>query len=390
MKSVVAAEIVNVVIKSPIDTIFEILEAKALVRTVLHEVHNLGQSVWLDTISRELIASGGLERWIEQGVVGVTTNPAIFEQAIAQTEDYDREIADLFAQGKDAAGVYEALTLREVGAAADILRPVYDRTQGLDGYVSLEVNPLLASDTDSTVDEAERLFGLLGRPNVMIKIPATPEGILAVAGATAMGVNVNATLIFSEEQYARVADAYLCGLSSCNSATFPASVASIFVSRVDTVVDKTLAAKGEESLCGRIAVDGARMMYQHFKKEAFAGKAWQELAAKGARVQRPLWASTGTKNPAYSDVKYVQELIGPNTVNTVPPKTITAFLDHGRAAASIEDDLAGARARLRRLEELGIDRKAICAKLLADGIESFNGAFRSLLEAIEKKAGARA
>ena len=357
-----------------------------MVRTVLHEVCDLGQSVWLDTISRDLIVSGGLERWVEQGVSGVTTNPSIFEQAIAGSRDYDEAIVEMFGRGRSASEVYEALTLQEVGTAADILRPVFDRTNGLDGYVSLEVNPLLASDRDSTVSEAKRLFALLDRPNVMIKIPATPEGVEALEACIAAGVNVNSTLIFSQEQYASVAEAYIRGLRAGGAAKnpCPASVASVFVSRVDTAVDKALAEKGEAALRGKIAVDGTRMTYQRFKK-IFSGPEWEALAAGGARVQRPLWASTGTKDPAYSDVKYVQELIGPDTVNTVPPKTITAFLDHGRAVSLVEDDLEGARARLDRIRELGIDLDAVCAKLMADGIESFNGAFRSLLSAIEKK-----
>ncbi|MBR1673295.1 MAG: transaldolase [Fretibacterium sp.] len=358
-------------------------------RTVLHDVFDLGQSAWLDTISRSLIASGGLAQWIEQGVVGVTTNPSIFEGAIAKTEDYDPEIAEMAGKGKTASDIYEALTLQEVGAAADIMRPVYDRTKGQDGYVSLEVNPLLASDLASTVSEAKRLFSILNRPNVMIKIPATPEGVAAVEQCVAAGVNVNATLIFSEAQYASVAEAYIKGLkarAAKGESLAVASVASVFVSRVDTAVDKALAAKAENSLCGKIAVDGIRLTYQRFKN-IFSGSEWDALVAKGAKVQRPLWASTGTKNPVYSDVKYVQELIGPNTVNTVPPSTLTAFVDHGKAKAAIEDDLDGAKVRMKRLNEVGIDLSVVCAKLLADGLESFNGAFKSLLAAIEKKAG---
>lgn len=350
-------------------------------RTVLHEVYDLGQSTWLDFISRDLIASGGLARWIEQGVVGVTTNPSIFEGAIAKTTDYDEEIAAMAAKGKGAADIYEALTLQEVSAAADILKPVYERTKGVDGYVSLEVNPLLASDRDTTISEAKRLFGLLNRPNVMIKIPATPEGVDALRECVASGVNVNSTLIFSEEQYASVAEAYIKGAEerASKGGQPVASVASVFVSRVDTAVDKLLAEKGETALCGKIAVDGIRLTYQRFKA-LFAGK---------AAVQRPLWASTGTKNPAYSDVMYVQELIGPDTVNTIPPKTLTAFLDHGKAALTLEEDLEGARARRARLAaELGIDLSAVCSKLLADGLESFNGAFRSLMDSIGKKAAA--
>ena len=356
-------------------------------RTVLHEAAELGQSVWLDTISRDLILSGGLERWIEQGVVGVTTNPSIFEQAIANTKDYDGEIAAMAREGREAAEIYEVLTLREVGSAADILRPVHERTQGLDGYVSLEVNPLLASDRESTVSEAKRLFAALDRPNVMIKIPATPEGVEALEDCIAAGVNVNSTLIFSEAQYASVAEGYIRGLEARALQRLPlavASVASVFVSRVDTAVDKLLAARGETALLGRTAIDGIRATYRRFR-DIFSGPRWDVLAgpARGARVQRPLWASTGTKNPAYSDVLYLETLIGPDTVNTVPPKTLTAFLDHGRAERTLDAAPDGALAK--RLGELGIDLDAVCSTLLSDGILAFESAFRSLLSAIEEK-----
>ena len=237
-------------------------------KTVLHDVFDLGQSAWLDYISRDLIASGGLAEWIEKGVVGVTTNPSIFENAIAKTSDYDKEIASLAAKGQSASDIYETLTLQEVGAAADIMRPVYDKTKGVDGYVSLEVNPLLASDKETTISEAKRLFGILNRPNVMIKIPATPEGIEALSECIAAGVNANSTLIFSEEQYAGVAKAYIKGLkarAAKGESLSVASVASVFVSRVDTAVDKALSEKGESAFCGKIAVDSIRLTYQRFK-----------------------------------------------------------------------------------------------------------------------------
>ena len=356
-------------------------------RTVLHEAAELGQSVWLDTISRDLILSGGLERWIEQGVVGVTTNPSIFEQAIANTKDYDGEIAAMAREGREAAEIYEVLTLREVGSAADILRPVHERTRGLDGYVSLEVNPLLASDRESTVSEAKRLFAALDRPNVMIKIPATPAGVDALEDCIAAGVNVNSTLIFSVAQYASVAEAYVRGLEARALRHLPlavASVASVFVSRVDTAVDKLLAARGETALLGKTAIDGIRATYRRFR-DIFSGPRWDVLAGPdlGARVQRPLWASTGTKNPAYSDVLYLEALIGPDTVNTVPPKTLAAFLDHGRAERTLDAAPDGALAK--RLAELGIDLDAVCATLLSDGLSAFESAFRSLLLAIEEK-----
>lgn len=340
--------------------------------TAIHDAYKLGQSIWLDYINRELVSTGGLQEWIKLGVTGVTTNPSIFENAIAKTADYDAEIKSLAASGKTTAEIYEALTVQEVSLAADIMRPVYESTHGKDGYVSLEVNPLLASDYDTTVSEAKRLFALLNRPNVMIKIPATPEGISALTECIASGVNVNSTLIFSHSQYIDVAKAYLEGVKRGGKA---ASVASVFVSRVDTAVDKMLAEKGNTTLCGRIAVDGIRLMYQDFRR-----------MYKGAEyVQRPLWASTGTKNKAYSDVKYIEALIGPDTVNTVPPATLEAFVNHGTAALTLETGISEAEADMKALAELGIDINAVCAKLLADGLASFNAAFESLMKAIESK-----
>ena len=339
--------------------------------TSIHETFNLGQSIWLDYINKAMI-NGGLDEWIELGVTGVTTNPSIFENAIAKTSDYDDEIRSLAKAGKSSAEIYEVLTLQEVGVAADIMRPVYDKTNGKDGYVSLEVNPLLASDKDTTISEAKRLFALLNRPNVMIKIPATPEGVSALTECIAAGINVNSTLIFSKEQYISVAKAYIEGTKRGGKA---ASVASVFVSRVDTAVDKLLADK-DSTLCGRIAVDGIKLIYQEFKK----------LFANEKLVQRPLWASTGTKNKSYSDVKYVEDLIGPNTVNTVPPATLEAFVNHGQAALTLESNLDAANEELKKLAALGIDINAVCAQLLDEGLKSFNKAFESLMAAIENKA----
>ncbi len=337
--------------------------------SVIHETFNLGQSIWLDFIDRSMIA-GGLQKWIDNGVVGVTTNPSIFENAIAKTSDYDDEIKSLAKAGKTSAEIYEVLTVQEVGAAADILRPVYDKTNGKDGYVSLEVNPLIASDKETTVSEAKRLFKLLNRPNVMIKIPATPEGIEALTEVISAGVNVNSTLIFSLEQYVNVAKAYIKG--GCKAE----SVASVFVSRVDSAVDKLLAEKNATELCGQIAVDGIKLIYQSFK-EIFKGV---------ERKQRPLWASTGTKNKAYSDCKYVDELIGPDTVNTVPPAAMEAFFNHGKAALTLETGLEKAKEDMKKIKAIGIDLDAVNAKLLADGLTQFNKAFESLMAAIESKA----
>ena len=342
--------------------------------TAIHEAFNLGQSIWLDYIDRSMIA-GGLQKWIDKGVVGVTTNPSIFENAIAKKTDYDAEIKSLAKAGKTSAEIYEVLTVQEVGAAADILRPVYDKTGGKDGFVSLEVNPLIASDKETTISEAKRLFALLNRPNVMIKIPATPEGIEALTEVIAANVNVNSTLIFSIDQYVNVAKAYIEGVKRGGKAQ---SVASAFVSRVEAAVDKELDAKGNSELKGKIAVDGIRLMYQEFKK-LFAG---MELR------QRPLWASTGTKSKGYSDVKYVEELIGPDTVNTVPPATLEAFVDHGKAALTLENDVARAEEDLKALKAAGVDLAAVNAKLLADGLAAFNKSFESLMAAIESKAKA--
>ncbi|MDR2179262.1 MAG: transaldolase [Synergistaceae bacterium] len=357
--------------------------------TVLHKTAQLGQSIWLDSISRKLLMTGELEDWIDKGVSGVTTNPSIFEQAIAKTTDYDGEIRALAGEGKSASDIYEFLTLQEVGAAADVLRPVYDRTGGLDGYVSLEVNPLLAEDASSTVSEARRLFSALSRPNVMIKIPATPEGVTAVETCIADGVNVNATLIFSTKQYVSVAEAYIGGLRQRAEKGLPlsvASVASVFVSRIDTAADALLSSKGEDfsDLKGHIALDNALMTYAEFQR-IFATEPWNRLSKKGARVQRPLWASTGTKNPAYSDVLYVENLIGKDTVNTVPPATLNAFLEHGKAET--REDREPARLRLARLAKSGVDLDAVCAKLLKEGLNAFNVAFDLLIQSLAKKMG---
>jgi transaldolase len=357
--------------------------------TVLHKTAQLGQSVWLDSISKKLLLTGELGEWIDKGVRGVTTNPAIFEQAIAKTTDYDEEILALAGKGKSAAEIYEILTLQEVGAAADVLRSVYDSTGGLDGYVSLEVNPLLAADAASTVSEARRLFSALSRPNVMIKIPATPEGVAAIETCTADGINVNATLIFSTKQYVSAAQAYIQGLRQRAEKGLPlsvASVASVFVSRIDTAVDALLSGKGEDlsDLKGRIALDNTRMTYAEFKR-IFSPDVWPLLSAKGARVQRPLWASTGTKNPAYSDVLYVENLIGKDTVNTVPPATLKAFLEHGKAETRLEEDPEPARRRIDRLAKAGIDLDAVCAKLLKEGVDAFNVAFDVLIQSLAKK-----
>jgi len=377
--------------------------------TKIHELNQLGQSVWYDNIRRGLLASGELATMIENGVSGLTSNPTIFEKAITGSADYDDALQQLIAAGKSAAGaplagvdeIYEALALDDIGRAADLLRPVYDARNGADGYVSLEVSPRLAHDTDRTIADAKRLFAALGRPNVMIKVPATPAGIPAIETLIGAGLNVNVTLIFSLAQYEAAALAYIGGLeklaASGGDLSRAASVASFFVSRVDTLVDRRLdelayARQNDsqspipniQSLKGKIAIANAKVAYARFC-EIFSGERWERLQTQGARVQRPLWASTSAKNPAYPDTLYVDNLIGPHTVNTMPPDTLNAVLDHGAAALTLEIGLDQARAQLDRLAELGIAFDAVTQKLLDDGVAAFARSFESLLDSIAHK-----
>lgn len=357
--------------------------------TKLHELAALGQSVWLDFIHRDILESGRLAALIADGVRGVTSNPAIFEKAIAGSADYDRDIERLAGEGLGPEAIYEALAVLDVRRAADLLRPVYDSSAGGDGFVSLEVSPALADDAEATAAEAARLFSAVGRPNLMIKIPATPAGIRAVEAAVAAGISVNVTLIFSLSQYGAAAKAYIAGLErrlAAGGALAPiASVASFFVSRVDSAVDPLLEKLGHRDLAGKIAVDNAKLAYAHFR-EIFRGERWGRLAAAGGRLQRPLWASTGTKNPAYPDTLYVDSLIGPETVNTLPPATLAAFMDHGTAALTLDRDLEASRRRLSKLAALGIDLDAVTAELLAEGVAAFARPFESLMRSIQGKA----
>ena len=354
----------------------------------LHDLSRQGQAAWFDYIRRSFLTSGELAGWVEKGIRGVTSNPAIFEKAIAGTDDYDADIKQLTAAGRSVAEIYEDLALADIRQAADILRPVYDATRGADGYVSLEVDPELAHDTEQTVVEAKRLFSALARPNVMIKIPATAAGVPAVEEAISQGVNVNVTLIFSLSHYEAVARAYVRGLERLQAAgkdpSGIASVASFFVSRVDTAVDDKLSKLGHKELQGKIAIDNARLAYARFL-EIFSGDRWEKLFRAGARVQRPLWASTGTKNPAYDDTLYVDTLIGPDTVNTMPPATLNAFLDHGKAALTVGDDIEGARARMAALAELNIDLATVTERLQEEGVVSFANAFKALTKSIFEK-----
>lgn len=363
-----------------------------MAHTKLHDLSELGQFVWLDFIQRSLIQSGDLLDYVEQGITGITSNPAIFSKAIREGSEYDHQMAELAQQGKSAEEIYEELTLEDARLAADVLRPVFDSTQGRNGFFSLEVNPHLAHDRQGTVNEARRLFSKVARPNVMIKVPATEAGYQAIQELTEDGLNVNITLIFSLGQYERVLEAYLSGLEERASHGYGlghiASVASFFVSRVDTLVDEVLDQHPDlaaQALKGKIGLANARMAYQRFK-EMFTSERWAQLAKNGARVQRVLYGSTGTKNPDYSDVLYVENLIGVDTINTVPPETIQAFNDHGVAALTLEQGLEEARAQLELLSKLGIDLEEVGQTLTAKGIEKFTEPYDAALGAITERS----
>ena len=354
--------------------------------TKLQRLARLGQAIWLDYIERSLMTSGELQSLIDAGIQGMTSNPTIFQKAIASGEEYATDLSRLAREGRSSLEIYEKLVLDDIGRAADQLRPVFERTDGLDGYVSLEVSPALAHDTQGTIAEAKRFFSQLARPNILIKVPATSAGVPAIETLIREGVNVNVTLIFSLGHYEAVAEAYIRGLEKRlidgEDLSHVASVASVFVSRLDTAVDRALEEIGEKSLQGKIAVANAKTVYARFKA-LFAGARWQRLARAGARVQRPLWASTGTKNPDYPDTLYVDSLIGPNTVNTLPPATLAAVRDHGAAAPTVEEGLDEARAQLARLADLGIDLDAITQELQDMGVKSFSDSFESLMATIE-------
>lgn len=358
-----------------------------------------GQSIWLDYIRRDLMAGGGLRRLIEaDGLRGLTSNPAIFEKAIADSRDYDPEIRELALKGEGTEAIYEALTQRDVRGAADEFRPLYDGTDGRDGYVSLEVNPHLAHNTKGTIAEARRLWSALDRPNVMIKVPATAEGLPAVTQLTAEGINVNVTLLFGLPRYRQVAQAYIAGLEARLARREPvrrlASVASFFISRIDTLVDplldKIIAQGGPKAALakaarGQAAIASAKLAYQAYK-EIFGGAGFGKLAAQGARPQRLLWASTGTKDPDYSDVKYIEALVGPETVNTAPLKTLDAYRDHGDPKSRLEENIGEARAVLERLAGAGIDLATVARQLEDDGVVKFNKPFDKLMAALERRA----
>ncbi len=360
----------------------------------LIELEKMGQSIWLDYIQRSLVTSGELKQLVENGLRGVTSNPAIFEKAIAGSNDYDEDLKQLINTDQTIEQIYEALAIKDITLATDTLRSVYDSSSGKDGYVSLEVSPELAYETEKTIAEARRLFETVNRPNVMIKVPATPAGLPAITELIGSGVNVNVTLIFGLDNYKAVAGAYQSGLEKL-AASGPevkgghpigkiASVASFFISRVDTAVDKELGAIGNTELAGKIAVANSKIAYAEYKN-ILQQPRWQQLADKGARMQRVLWASTSTKNPAYPDNLYVDELIGPDTVNTLPPSTLESFIDHGRVAETLTQGLQEAQSQVAKLADLGIDLKAVTQKLQDDGVVAFARPFGKLLESIAEK-----
>ena len=348
----------------------------------------IGQSIWFDYIQRSLIDEGKLQKLINLGIRGVTSNPTIFEKAIAGSNDYDGLIGAMSEAEASEDQIYEALSLEDVGEAADLFLPLYESSEGVDGFVSIEVNPNLAFDTIGTIAEAKRFFDLLNRPNIMIKVPATREGIPAIKELIGSGINVNATLMFGEKHYRDVSEAYIGGLELLRNRggqlDKAASVASFFISRVDTAVDAELLGSSQEELRGKISIANAKNVYR-ISQEVFSGDRWNELAWEGARVQRLLWASTGTKNPDYPDTMYVDELIGKNTVNTLPPSTLSFFIDHGAVRETINIGVQEAVQSLRDAEESGIFLETITENLQKEGVQAFINSYENLLRTISFK-----
>jgi transaldolase len=369
--------------------------------TTPKKLYDLGQSLWYDNIERRLLDNGDLEAMIKRGdIYGVTSNPSIFSNAIGKSKDYDGQLGELVRAGKPTSEIYDELTIRDIKAACDLFRPLYDSTRGGDGYVSIEVHPDLANDTEATNKEVTRLWSMVDKPNLMVKIPATAAGVPAIRHSLSTGVNINITLIFSRQRYAEVIEAYMAGLERRVQNNLPiahqASVASFFVSRIDSKVDGWLdevvkkggeQAKKAEQLKGKVAIANAKLAYQLFK-EQFSSPRFEALKKKGARMQRPLWASTSTKNPAYPDLIYVDTLVGAHTVNTVPPQTLLAIKDHGKAELTIEQGLEDAQQTLADLETLGLSLDKATAELEAEGVEAFSKAINSLFETIEERARA--
>lgn len=368
----------------------------------LLEIESLGQSIWMDNLSRNIIESGELKNMIAQkGICGITSNPAIFEKAIAGNAIYDADIASGISTGKSVMEIYESLVFKDIRDACDIFMPVYQQTDGLDGYISIEVPPTIAQDTESTIDEAIRYYNAIGRENLMIKIPGTPEGLPAVRRVISEGINVNVTLLFSVESYVNTAWAYIEGLEARaakgEDISKIASVASFFLSRIDSKIDNTIDGKLKnvtdetvktklEAVKGKVAIANAKIAYQEYKK-IIQGDRWKALSAKGAKMQRLLWASTSTKNPAYSDVMYVDELIGPNTVNTLPPQTIDACADHCHVDNRVETNIEAANQLIESLKDpdINININQVMDELLAEGIDKFIQPFTSLINSLEEK-----
>ena len=357
--------------------------------TRLHDLHaQQGQSPWLDNLRRAWIISGDLERWVDRGVRGITSNPSIFQKAMTGTDDYDDQLRSLVADGATVVDSYWALVARDIVDALEVLRPVHDASGGVDGYVSVEVNPALASDTDGTIAAARALDERIDQPNLYVKIPATAEGIPAINQMISEGRSVNVTLIFSLARYAEVMEAYVSGLEARNGDLSDiSSVASFFISRTDSEVDRRLDAIGSHSalaLRGRAAVAQGQVAYEMFRK-MFSGERWEALASRGARVQRPLWASTSTKNPAYPDTLYVDNLIGPDTVNTLPDATLEAFEDHGTVARTVDADPAAAHVVLHDLSSAGVDLDDVAQVLEDEGVAAFVASFDDLLDSLRAK-----
>jgi transaldolase len=363
-----------------------------MAKSRLHQLSELGQSVWIDYLSRQLLQTGKLERMLEEdAVVGVTSNPTIFQKAIAEGDAYDDQMREVLGEEDDLKEVFLKLAVQDVQNACDLFRRVWDEGKGQDGYVSIEVDPNLAYDTQGTIDEAQRLHELVDKPNCFVKIPATEAGLPAIEEMIARGRSINVTLIFSLQRYAEVVEAYLRGLERLvESGGDPgpvASVASFFVSRVDTEADKRLEAAGApKELQGKLAIANAKLAYQRYQ-ELFSGERWAALTAKGARSQRCLWASTSTKNPEYRDVIYVEELIGPETVNTMPEETIEAFQDHGEVALTLDQGVDEAERVFQQVAEAGVDYDDVVATLEREGVDKFADSFKELLDGVRSKRG---
>lgn len=385
---------------NPVTTPEKQTQSSTRTQNPLLELQKFGQSIWLDYIRRDLITSGELKRLIDNdGLRGMTSNPSIFEKAIVGSNDYAGFLDQLIAQGLSAGDIFERIAVRDIQDAADILLPVYKSTNKRDGYVSLEVSPTLARDTQGTIEEARRLWKAVARPNIMIKVPGTPEGVAPVRQLTSEGLNINITLLFAQDAYKKVAEAYIDGLEAAQKAgkdiSGIASVASFFVSRIDTLADSMIDTELKNpgspereqllrSLHGKVAIANAKQAYR-FYQQMIAGPRWKSLAARGAQTQRLLWASTSTKNPKYRDVLYIEELIGPDTVNTIPPATMDAFRDHGAVRRTLDADLAAADATMTNLEKAGISMQKVTDQLLDEAIKLFADAFAKLIAAVEQK-----